>query len=144
MIGVVTSKGGDTFRVDIGTNELASLSYLSFESATKRNRPDVKVISLTKSLFISDNLNKYMYTISNNIITALVTQVGDIIYARVLTANKEMETEIVCIDRSGKSNGMGVIRENGYVFSVNLQHARKYVTQLVLFLNTRSKHFLHN
>ena len=43
VIGIVTNKAGDTFRVDIGANEMASLSYLSFEGATKRNRPDVKV-----------------------------------------------------------------------------------------------------
>ena len=28
-------------RVDIGTSEPASLSYLAFESATKKNRPNV-------------------------------------------------------------------------------------------------------
>ena len=44
VLGVVTMKAGDTFRVDIGANEIASLSYLSFEGATKRNRPDVKVL----------------------------------------------------------------------------------------------------
>ena len=38
-------KAGDVFRVDVGANELATLSYLAFESATKRNRPDVKVMS---------------------------------------------------------------------------------------------------
>lgn len=43
VLGIVTHKTGDTFRVDIGSSELASLSYLSFEGATKRNRPDVKV-----------------------------------------------------------------------------------------------------
>ena len=43
VIGVIGNKAGDTFRVDIGGSELASLSYLSFEAATKRNRPDVKV-----------------------------------------------------------------------------------------------------
>ena len=43
VIGIVTQKAGDTFRVDIGSSEQASLSYLSFEGATKRNRPDVKV-----------------------------------------------------------------------------------------------------
>lgn len=31
--------------MDVGANELATLSYLAFESATKRNRPDVKVMS---------------------------------------------------------------------------------------------------
>jgi len=44
VIGVVTSKGGDIFRIDIGTSEQASLSYLAFEGSTKKNRPDVKVL----------------------------------------------------------------------------------------------------
>ena len=43
MIGVVTAKAGDLFRVDIGTSQPASLSYLAFEGATKRNRPNVNV-----------------------------------------------------------------------------------------------------
>lgn len=43
MLGIVTQKAGDIFRVDIGSSELAGLSYLSFEGSTKRNRPDVKV-----------------------------------------------------------------------------------------------------
>ena len=43
VIGVVLAKAGDTFRVDIGTSEPASLSYLAFEGATKRNRPNVNV-----------------------------------------------------------------------------------------------------
>ena len=43
VIGVVMAKGGDVFKVDIGSSEQASLSYLTFEGATKRNRPDVKV-----------------------------------------------------------------------------------------------------
>ncbi len=43
VIGIVTAKAGDIFRVDIGASDTASLSYLAFEGATKRNRPDVKV-----------------------------------------------------------------------------------------------------
>ena len=30
-------------RVDIGTSEAASLSYLAFEAATKKNRPNVNI-----------------------------------------------------------------------------------------------------
>ncbi|XP_039951316.1 exosome complex component RRP40 [Bactrocera neohumeralis] len=41
VIGVVTAKAGDIYRVDIGAHDQASLSYLAFESATKKNRPDV-------------------------------------------------------------------------------------------------------
>ena len=43
VIGVVTAKTGDLFRVDIGTSQPASLSYLAFEGATKRNRPNVNI-----------------------------------------------------------------------------------------------------
>ena len=43
MLGVVAGKGGDVFKIDIGGSEHASLSYMAFEGATKRNRPDVKV-----------------------------------------------------------------------------------------------------
>jgi exosome complex RNA-binding protein Rrp4 len=43
VIGIVTTKSGDVFKVDVGGSEQASLSYLAFEGATKRNRPNVQV-----------------------------------------------------------------------------------------------------
>jgi exosome complex component RRP40 len=43
VLGIVTGKGSLTARVDIGANELATLSLLAFEGATKRNRPQIKV-----------------------------------------------------------------------------------------------------
>lgn len=43
MIGVVIVRTMDTYRVDIGASAAATISYLSFEGATKKNRPDVKV-----------------------------------------------------------------------------------------------------
>lgn len=43
VIGIVTTKSGDVFKVDFGGSEQASLSYLAFEGATKRNRPNVQV-----------------------------------------------------------------------------------------------------
>lgn len=46
VIGIVTARQMDSFRVDIGTSDAASISYLSFEGATKKNRPDVKVRDL--------------------------------------------------------------------------------------------------
>ncbi|XP_013416655.1 exosome complex component RRP40-like [Lingula anatina] len=93
VIGIVTMKAGDVFRVDIGGSEQASLSYLSFEGATKRNRPDVKI--------------------------------GDLVFGRLLVANKDMEPELVCISSNGRSNGMGVIRDGGFMFTVPLNLIRK-------------------
>ena len=45
VLGIVTQKSGDVFKVDIGGSEQATLSYLAFEGATKKNRPNV-VVSL--------------------------------------------------------------------------------------------------
>ncbi|XP_014231623.1 exosome complex component RRP40 [Trichogramma pretiosum] len=43
VVGVVTQKAGDLYKVDIGASEPAVLSYLAFEGSSKRNRPDVQV-----------------------------------------------------------------------------------------------------
>lgn len=51
VIGIVTAKAGDLFKLDVGGSEQASLSYLAFEGATKRNRPNVQV----ELLFTGDN-----------------------------------------------------------------------------------------
>ncbi|CAI4222194.1 unnamed protein product [Auanema sp. JU1783] len=42
VIGIVTNKLGDFFKVDIGYSDLALINFLSFEGATKRNRPNLK------------------------------------------------------------------------------------------------------
>ena len=53
-------------------------------------------------------------------------QVGDLIYARLLVANKDMEPEIVCIDGGGRSSGMGVIgRDGGFMHMCSLNLIRK-------------------
>ncbi|EIW81019.1 exosome complex exonuclease RRP40 [Coniophora puteana RWD-64-598 SS2] len=46
VIGVVTARGGEAFRVDIGSAHHANLDGLAFEGATKRNRPNLKVGTL--------------------------------------------------------------------------------------------------
>ena len=70
VIGVVVGKGGDTFRVDIGSADNASLSFMAFEGATKKNKPNVTV--------------------------------GDVVYAKLLVASRDMEPELVCVDSYGK------------------------------------------
>ncbi|CAL1530468.1 unnamed protein product [Lymnaea stagnalis] len=109
VIGIITQKPGDIFRVDIGGSELASLSYLSFEGATKRNRPDVKI--------------------------------GDIVYAKLLVANKDMEPELVCIDSHGRSSGMGVIRKGGFLFHCHINLARKLLNPECVVLKQLGRRF---
>uniref|UniRef100_A0A672KSN8 Ribosomal RNA-processing protein 40 n=1 Tax=Sinocyclocheilus grahami TaxID=75366 RepID=A0A672KSN8_SINGR len=55
VIGIVTAKSGDIFKVDVGGSEQASLSYLAFEGATKRNRPNVQVGDLVYGQFTIAN-----------------------------------------------------------------------------------------
>ncbi|KAJ1363289.1 hypothetical protein KIN20_023124 [Parelaphostrongylus tenuis] len=43
VIGVVAGSSGDFYKLDIGTAEYALISFLAFEGATKRNRPDFKI-----------------------------------------------------------------------------------------------------
>jgi len=49
VIGVVTQKVGEGYRVDIGSAHPASLDGLAFEGATKRNKPNLKVLSITST-----------------------------------------------------------------------------------------------
>ena len=43
VVGVVTQKQGDNYRVEIGTSDHAVISYLSFDGSSKRNRPNINV-----------------------------------------------------------------------------------------------------
>lgn len=99
VIGVVVGKAGDSFRVDIGTSEPATLSYLAFEGATKKNKPNI----------------------SN----------GDVVYAKIVTASKDMEPELVCVDAYGKKSGLGQLTGDdghGFLFSVPLHLVRKLLS----------------
>ena len=119
VLGVVSAKAGDTYRVDIGTAEPASLSYLAFEGATKKNRPSVNL--------------------------------GDVIYARLIVASRDMEAELVCVDSYGKRAGMGVIggvdssnvnsaTSNSFLFTVPLNLVRKLLSKSCVLLTTLGKH----
>ena len=67
-------------QIDIGTSEPATLSYLAFEGATKKNKPNI----------------------TN----------GDVVYAKIVTASKDMEPELVCVDAYGKKAGLGQLQGN--------------------------------
>eukprot|EP00310_Coccolithus_braarudii_P020082 CAMPEP_0183345248 /NCGR_PEP_ID=MMETSP0164_2-20130417/10741_1 /TAXON_ID=221442 /ORGANISM="Coccolithus pelagicus ssp braarudi, Strain PLY182g" /LENGTH=252 /DNA_ID=CAMNT_0025516375 /DNA_START=18 /DNA_END=776 /DNA_ORIENTATION=- len=64
VIGVVTDRHADEYRLDIGAAAQATLPTLAFDGATKRNRPNL--------------------------------QVGMLVYARLVVANKDMEPEATC------------------------------------------------
>ncbi|PBK97712.1 hypothetical protein ARMGADRAFT_648964 [Armillaria gallica] len=52
VIGIVTQKAGEEFRVDIGSAHPASVDGLAFEGASKRNSPDLKVCSMIALVYV--------------------------------------------------------------------------------------------
>lgn len=44
--------------------------------------------------------------------------VGDLVYAKVLSASKHVETELVCVNSNGKRDGLGQIGEKGGTFII--------------------------
>lgn len=97
VVGAVANKAGDYFKVDIGSSELASLHYLAFEGATKKNRPHVNV--------------------------------GDVLYATLIIASKDMEPELVCIDSAGKKGRLGLLDSEGFLFKCSLNLVRKLLNR---------------
>ena len=69
MVGIIEEKLSEYYRVNIFSGTTAMLGRLSFEGATKRNKPELKR--------------------------------GDLIYARVALAHKDLETELTCVSSSG-------------------------------------------
>jgi len=52
-------------------------------------------------------------------------QVGDLVFSQFLLANQDMEPELVCVDGSGRANGMGVFGAGGLLFTVSLGLVRR-------------------
>lgn len=110
VIGVVMGKVGDAYKVDIGSSDYAMLHNLSFEGASKRNKPNL--------------LN------------------GDIVYGRLVSANRDMEPEMSCIDpASGKANGMGQVSAAGILMTVSLNLIRKILSKDCILLPELGKCF---
>ncbi len=71
VVGFVTERHSENFIVDINGPFSALLPQLSFEGATKRNRPNLRA--------------------------------GDVVYARVASASRDMEPVLTCVDAAGES-----------------------------------------
>ena len=114
VIGVVTQKVGEGYRVDIGSAHPASLDGLAFEGATKRNKPNLKV-----------RLSPLPHNKTPNV---FFKKVGSLVYARVSLAHKDMEPELECFDaQSRKSEGFGELK-GGFMVRCSLRLCRESVT----------------
>ncbi|CEG70906.1 hypothetical protein RMATCC62417_06723 [Rhizopus microsporus] len=109
VIGTVTAKLGEYFRVDIGTAHAAVLPMLAFENATKRNKPNIQVRSL--------------------------------VYCRISMANRDMESELECVNpTTGKADGFGEL-VGGYVFNCSLGLCRRLLNPNTPMLTLLGEHF---
>uniref|UniRef100_A0A1B6CL21 Exosome complex component RRP40 n=1 Tax=Clastoptera arizonana TaxID=38151 RepID=A0A1B6CL21_9HEMI len=111
VIGIITGKAGDYFKVDIGCSEQASLYFLDFEGATKKNRQHLNV--------------------------------GDAIYALCIIADKDLETQVSCMDANGKQGKMGLLKSDGFLFRCNLNLIRKITNPKCCILNLLGKEINH-
>lgn len=90
VVGSVTSRHAEFYKVCIGGAQAATLSVLAFDGASKRNRP--------------------------------MLEVGDVVYARVLHANRDVEAELTCCGGTGDGiapSGLGVLTGGACVAASN-------------------------
>lgn len=115
-MGTVVARHAEGYRVDIGAAHMASLDALAFEGATKRNRPNLKVITPFFSLVVLGmRVDPRLF----------LCQVGALVYARVSLANRDMEPELECFDATTrKSEGFEELK-GGTVFPCSLGMARR-------------------
>lgn len=117
IVGIIEDKGGDYYKVNIFSTSSALLSRLSFEGATKRNKPELKK--------------------------------GDIIYARVSLAHKDLETELTCTAASGSkkewSSGEAVYGNlcSGVVVKISIARAKSMLLPDCVLLNALGRHFAY-
>lgn len=86
VVGTIVGKTAEFYRVNIGYYCHALLPVLSFESATKKNRP--------------------------------ILEIGAQVYAKVASANRDIEPELSCTSESGSSIGLGPL-SGGYTVATS-------------------------
>ncbi len=67
-----------------------------------------------------------------------ISQVGDVVYARVETCHKDLDTVLTCMDPHGKASGFGPLTK-GYTVHVDSAHARRLLAQPPAAVRVRGK-----
>ncbi|CAG8476990.1 4415_t:CDS:2 [Acaulospora morrowiae] len=95
VVGKVTGRMAEYYRVDIGSAHLAILSFLAIAGATKKNRLDLNI--------------------------------GDLVYARISSASRDIEPELECTDYEGKSKEYGKLKD-GFLLKCSLRYCRRLMS----------------
>ncbi|CAG9818553.1 unnamed protein product [Phaedon cochleariae] len=68
-------------------------------------------------------------------------QVGDVVYAKLLNAHREMEPELVCIDSYYKAGKLGILSNDGFLMNISLTLAQSLLDIENPLLRTLGKKF---
>lgn len=68
-------------------------------------------------------------------------QIGDVVYARLLNAHREMEPELVCIDKYYKAGKLGPLSNDGFLINVNPNLAQRLLNNNNPLLKILGKKF---
>jgi exosome complex component RRP40 len=52
-------------------------------------------------------------------------KIGDVVFAKLLEASRDMEPELVCVNSFGKGGKLGLLQEDGFMFTCSLSLIRK-------------------
>uniref|UniRef100_A0A0K0E0X3 Ribosomal RNA-processing protein 40 n=1 Tax=Strongyloides stercoralis TaxID=6248 RepID=A0A0K0E0X3_STRER len=118
---------------------------------SKRYQPTVDdlVIGVVSNVMV-ENVKLDICYLENAILSTLAFEgatkrnkpnikVGDVVYARVISTSKFLETELACIDKDNCARGLGVLPSGGMVFKVSLKHARRLLSPKCQLLNLIGK-----
>ena len=62
---------------------------------------------------------------------------------QLITASRDTEAELVCVDSYGKKSGMGVLSGGGFMFTVPLNLIRKLLNKVNLYENLLNMNMLN-
>lgn len=68
-------------------------------------------------------------------------QVGDAVYAQIITDCKDVEPELVCVTGDGKKHGLGVLSNKGFVISVPTHISRRLLAPDSKLIQTLGKKY---
>lgn len=69
--------------------------------------------------------------------------IGDVIYARLLSATREMEPELVCVDSYFKAGRLGILSNEGFVFTINQNFAHRLLNYDNALLRSLGKKMMY-
>uniref|UniRef100_A0A0N4ZKP5 KH_dom_type_1 domain-containing protein n=1 Tax=Parastrongyloides trichosuri TaxID=131310 RepID=A0A0N4ZKP5_PARTI len=123
--------------------------YIDIDS--KRYQPTINdfVVGVVTNVMV-ENIKLEICSLDHAVLSSLAfegatkrnrpnVKIGDVIYARVISTSKYLETELACIDKDNFARGLGVLPYGGMVFRISLHHARRLLSPKCCLLNVIGK-----